>query len=78
MHKVDVEQSLREMSRRANRFFTVCAEIGLLLKLLKNGEQPCAVILENLLTHDEHVAEAGLIAIQKRISILLVVGMHGA
>ena len=78
MQQVDVEQTFGQMTRRTQGLLAVRAVVGVFIELLKNGEHPFAIVEEDLLLHDEHVAEAGFVAVEERLCILLVVGIHAA
>ena len=64
------------MSRRAKGFFAVCTVIGLLIEFLENGEQPRAVVEEDILPHDEHVAEACRVTFKEGVRVLPIVRVH--
>ena len=78
MQQVDVEQTFGQMTRRTQGLLAVRAVVGVFIELLKNGEHPFAIVEEDLLLHNEHVAEAGFVAVEERLCVLLVVGIHAA
>ena len=51
--------------------------IRALLELFEKREKPLAIVEENFFLHDEHIAEAGPVAIEERDGILFIFGMHG-
>ena len=78
MQQVDVEQTFGQMAWRTQGFLAVRAVVGVFVELFENGEHPFAIVEEDLPLHNEHVAEAGLVAVEERLCILLVVGVHAA
>ena len=76
MQQVDVEQTFGQMTRRTQGLLAVRAVVGVFIELLKNGEHPFAIVEEDLLLHNEHVAEARLIAVEEILCVLLIVGIH--
>ena len=78
MQQVDVEQTLGQMAWRTQGFLAVRAVVGVFVELFENGEHPFAIVEEDLLLHNEHVAEAGLVAVEECLCVLLVVGIHAA
>ena len=78
MQQVDVEQTFGQMTRRTQGLLAVRAVVRVFIELLKNGEHPFAIVEEDLPLHNEHVAEAGFVAVEERLCVLLVVGIHAA
>ena len=78
MQQVDVEQTLGQMAWRTQGFLAVRAVVGVFIELFENGEHPFAIVEEDLPLHNEHVAEAGFVAVEERLCVLLVVGIHAA
>ena len=78
MQQVDVEQTFGQMAWRTQGFLAVRAIIGFLVEFLKDREHPFTIIEEDFLLHDEHIAEARLVAIEEILRILLIIRIHGA
>ena len=78
VHQIDVQQAFGKVPRSAQRLLAIRAVIGVPVEFLKNREHPLAVVKEDFLFHDEHVAEACLVAIEEILIILPIIGIHGA
>ena len=78
MHEIDIQQAFGKMAWRTQCFLAVRAVIGVLVEFLKDREHPLAVVKEDFLLHDEHVAEACLVAVEETLRILLIIRIHGA
>ena len=76
VHQIDVQQTFGKVPRSAQRLLAIRAVIGVPVEFLKNREHPRAIVEEDLLLHDEHVAEARLVTLEEGIGILLVVRIH--
>ena len=74
----DVEQPFRKMPHRTCGLHVHSAEIGCRSELIKQWEQPFVVFEEDVLPHDEHVAECRGSPIEHGIGVHLVVGMARA
>ena len=66
------------MPGRAQGFPAVVAVVGVPVEFLKDWEHPGAIVEEDFPLHDEHVAEAGFVALEEGLRILLVIGVHAA
>lgn len=78
VHEIDIQQAFGKMSRRTQCFLAVRAITGFLVEFLKDWEHPFTIIEEDFLLHDEHIAEARLVAIEEILRILLIIRIHGA
>ena len=76
MHEIDVQQAFGKVTWRAQRLLAVRAVIGVFVEFLENREHPFTIIEEDLLLHNEHIAEARLIAVEEILCVLLIVGIH--
>ena len=76
MHQIDVQQAFGKVPRSTQRFLAVGTIVGVLIELLKNREHPRAIVEEDLLLHNEHIAEACLVALEESIGILFVIRIH--
>ena len=74
----DVEQPFRKMPHRTGGLHVHSAEIGGGCEFVEQREQPFVVFEEDVLPHDEHVAECRGSPIEHGIGVHLVVGMARA
>ena len=74
----DVEQPFRKMTHRARGLHVHFAEISSCCKLIEQWEQPLVVFEEDVLLHDEHIAECRGSPIEHGIGVHLVAGMARA
>ena len=75
VHEEDVEQAFGQVTGGAQRLSAVVGHVGLAAELLQDGEEPGAVLVEDLAPHHEHVAEAALRAGEEGVGVLRVVGV---
>ena len=71
----NIKESLRQMTRSAQSFLTILRHIMARTPLVNKRKHPRCIRIKNRLTHDIHVTEALLMAMQKRMDILSIFGV---